>query len=242
MVKKILIFLGCMEALIGTEMLVYQNISVTTKIEPTLLIANPQINESEKLRNEKNLSTAKKNQIIQTFNLVNQEIQKYGICKGGGFEIAPYYIYDNGGIKKQIGYQTHWSVTCEFNKDSLETFNTHLNFIQSQIEKNPYLVFTLPSIHRSVDENQDKELDEELNIALLQKAQGIAKKYAKTLRKKCEIKEITLGKVEEPVAPLFALAKSSSKINSNASLDSIISPTAKLQNKTIQGKIIYRCY
>lgn len=58
MVKKILIFLGCMEALIGTEMLVYQNISVTTKIEPTLLIANPQINESEKLRNEKNLSTA----------------------------------------------------------------------------------------------------------------------------------------------------------------------------------------
>ncbi len=64
----------------------------------------------------------------------------------------------------------------------------------------------------------------------------------KPYEKNVKLKEITLGKVEEPVAPLFALAKSSSKINSNASLDSIISPTAKLQNKTIQGKIIYRCY
>ncbi|WP_158654880.1 hypothetical protein [Helicobacter mesocricetorum] len=229
--KKIFVFLACMKVLVGSEILIHQNISVTAKIESTLFVANPQINESEKLRNEKNLSMAQRNQIIQTFNLLNQEIQKSGICNGGGFEIAPYYTYENGS-KEQMGYQSHWNIICEFNQDSLEAFNAHLNFIQNQIDKNPYLVFTLPSIHKGIDQNKNRELDEDLNVALLQKAQDVAKKYAKTLRKRCEIKKITLAKAEDFVAPLLA----------NESLESIVAPTAKLQNKTIQGEVAYRCY
>ena len=196
---------------VSAEMLIKQDLSVSVEVEATKYVSLVNIKENESLRKLKILSLEDKNTIIKTYNRINEFLGRERICKGGSFNIEPIYEYKNGK-KVQNGFESHYSLSCEFGEMQKEDYNKIIQKIESEVRKNPYLLFALPSIDKVVDEKSLLEIEEQLNVKMLQLALQKAKDYSNLSRQKCSIKEINLNAVQERVTPtLMKSAPASAK-------------------------------
>lgn len=239
MYKKVLLLVFTTLSLNANEMLIKQDLSIHTKISPTTYSSVIQIIGSEKLHKEKNLSLENKNKIIQTYNSINTFLKNNSICKGGSFDISPFYEYQNN-TREQKGFESSYSLNCEFKDEKSQDFNKILDFIQKQVASNDYLLLPIPRITKIIQKGDLEKIDRKLNQALLDKANTIAQDYSKNLDKRCTIKEISLGLISEmenmPLHSTAILAKSDSN-----SLEDIVMPTGKEVEKMARGKVIFSC-
>lgn len=239
MYKKALLLILANISLVASEMLIKQDLTIHTQIFPATYSSTIQIIGSQKLHNEKNLSLEDKNKIIKTYNSINTFLKNSSICKGGSFDITPFYEYQNN-TREQKGFESNYSLNCEFKYEMAKDFNKILDFIQKQIIANDFLLLPIPKITKIIKKDDLEKIDEKLNQALLNKANEIAQNYSKNLKKQCTIKEISLGLTSRmentPLNSTATLAKSDSN-----SLEDIKMPTGKEVEKTAKGKVIFSC-
>ncbi len=237
----ILIFCASLFVEVSAEMLIKQDLSVSTEVEATKYTSFVNINGNEMLRKLKTLSPADKNAIIKTYNNINDFLGKDSFCKGGSFEINPIYEYKNGK-RIQNGFESHYSLNCEFSEIQKEDYNNILRKIESEVSKNQYLLFALPSINKVLDDKLFAEIDEQLSIQLLEFALQKAKEYSNISRQKCSIKEIDLNAVaQDKVMPILMKSSLSSTKKEVQDLADISLPTAKKTERAARGNVIFSC-
>lgn len=223
------------------EMLIKQDLSVSIEVEAAKYISFINIRESESLRKLKSLSMEDKNIIIKTYNTLNTFLGENSICKGGSFNIEPIYAYKNG-TRMQNGFETHYSLNCEFTKEQKKSYDQIIQKIEEEARKNPYLLFALPSIEKVVDEKKLAEIDEQLNMELLELAMQKAKEYSKFSKQKCSVKEINLSPiVQERAMPTTLKASLNAARDEAKSLESVNLPTAKPTQKMARGNVVFSC-
>lgn len=225
----------------NAEMLIKQNLSVSVEVEATKYVSFISVSGNEALRKLKTLNVSDKNAIIKTYNNINEFLGKESICKGGSFEIQPIYEYKNNQ-RIQNGFTSNYGLNCEFFEAQKEDYDKILRKIENEVQKNPYLLFALPSVEKVLDEKSLTILDEQLNVKLLELALQKAKEYSNLSRHKCTIKEINLGAFAEEVAVPTMRKMNLSMAKSEAQdLASVSLPTAKNTQKTAQGNVVFSC-
>lgn len=240
MSKKLLLTVAFLStSLFANEMLIKQDLSIVAKVPPTTFSSTIQVLGSDKLQKQKNLSLEDKNSIIKTYNTLNAFVKNSAICKGGSFSITPLYEYKNGK-RDQVGFESAYHLGCEFKEESKEDFNAILDFIERETQKNPYLLFPIPSVNKNITQEDLREIEGKLNAELIKKANTMAKEYSKTTDKKCTIKEISLGEDSTP-APILRRATLAAAKSTDNALEDISMPTAKDYEKTARAKVVFSC-
>lgn len=245
MLKKLTFVIGAWVGLVSiasAEMLIKQDLSVSVELEATKYVSLVNVRENESLRKLKTLSLEDKNTIIKTYNNINGFLSKDSICKGGSFSISPIYEYKNGK-KTQNGFESLYTLNCEFSEAQKEDYNKIIQKIESEVRENPYLLFALPSIDKVLDEKSLLEIDEQLNVKMLELALQKAKEYSNLSRQKCSIKEIDLNTIshQKPTPILMKSTLNAAPRAEAAMLEDISLPTAKNTQKTAQGSVVFSC-
>lgn len=223
----------------SAETLIKQRLSVVVDIKPKQYSSNLVVSGSKELQKLKSLSLENKNAIIKTFNRINDFLGSDSICKGGGFAISPSYYYKDGK-KIQEGFETNFILYCEFVESQKQEYNTILEKIESEVSKNPFLMFAVPRVDLGVNKAEFQESDALLNVELLKLALEKAKEYGKLTKKKCSIKEITLGDIGD-IDQITFKAESRLMQSSKNALEDIVLPSAKKEQKTLWGNAIFSC-
>ncbi|PZT47517.1 hypothetical protein B6S12_08580 [Helicobacter valdiviensis] len=239
--KKTLLLTAFISGLLTAgEMKITQSFELSKEIPNNSYKSEIQILGSQKLRETKNLSLEDKNSIIKTFNAINQKVLG-NICEGGSFEITPSYEYKNNK-REQNGFETYYNLECNFTPKETDLFNSYLKFIEAEVSKNKWLLFSIPKVQNMASAENIKQIDEKLQEELLVKIMQKAQNYSKITRKKCSIEEVTLGKND--LSFPSPLAKKSDTMLSNASsiaLESISMPNNKKELKTLNAKASFIC-
>lgn len=231
---------------VSAEMLIKQDLNVSVEVEATKYTSSIVIRESETLRKLKELSLDNKNAIIKTYNGINESLGKESICKGGSFKIEPIYEYKNGK-RIQSGFESHYSLNCEFNEEQKKDYDKILRKIESEVGKNQYLLFTLPNVEKILDEKMLTKVDEQLNAKLLELALQKAKEYSSLARQKCSVKEINLGALAQPQQERAMPTLMKASLNAakdmavEEELENVSLPTARNTQKTAQGRVVFSC-
>lgn len=228
----------------SAEMLIKQDLSVSVEVEATKYISSITIRGSETLRKLKELSLDNKNAIIKTYNNINESLGEESICKGGSFKIEPIYEYKNGK-RIQNGFESYYDLNCEFDEEQKKDYDKILHKIESEVGKNQYLLFTLPSVEKILDEKMLTKVDAQLNVKLLDLALQKAKEYSSLARQKCSVKEINLGALEQQERAIPTLMKASLNATKDMAvegkLENVSLPTTRNAQKTAQGRVIFSC-
>ncbi|WP_299548812.1 hypothetical protein [uncultured Helicobacter sp.] len=180
----------------SAETLIKQRLNVIIDVEPKQYSSNLVVSGSKELQKLKSLSLENKNAVIRTFNTINDFLRNDNICKGGSFAINPSYHYKDGK-KTQEGFEADFALHCEFVESQRQEYNAILEKIESEVSKNPFLVFAFPKIDLNISKEEFEKSDAFLNTELLKLALEKTKEYGKLTKKKCSIKEITLGDIRD---------------------------------------------
>ncbi|MBX7490859.1 hypothetical protein [Helicobacter turcicus] len=223
---------------VSAETLIKQRLSVAVDVTPTQYSSNITITASKELQKLKTLSVENKNAIIKTFNAINDSLGNDSICKGGSFAINPSYYYKDGK-KIQEGFETNFALHCEFKESKKQEFNAILENIEAEVSKNPFLMFAFPSVDLNVSDVDFQKSDSVLNVKLLNLALEKANEYGKLTKKKCSIKEITLGDLGN--VDVVALRESRLMQSAKNTLEDISLPSAKDAQKNLWGNVVFSC-
>ncbi|MDA3968388.1 hypothetical protein [Helicobacter ibis] len=232
--KLFVVFLSCISFIFASEMVIKQNLSVGLEVLLTDYVADVNILSSEKLKNTKNLSTATKNEIIKTYNTINELIKQSSICSGGEFSINPYHTYNNGSMV-QSGYDSMYSLKCKFNEENKGMFNTMLSSIETIVSKNSFLQLPIPAITKQASYESQNDTLKQLNNKMILEAISLAKEYSNISHKSCYVKEINLDN-NRNVMPMLA-----NDSRAKNELSGISMPVKSKEMQKLNGLVIFAC-
>lgn len=215
-----------------------QTLSFSQELEAREFTSYINISASPKLRAMPNLNTNDKNKIIATYNAINAA--KSAICKGGSFSLNPLFSHKDGR-SIQSGFESNFSLECEFNNTNKKEFDSLLNKIEKEVLANDFLEFTLPQINTRISQEDRANANKNANLELLKIAQKKAQEYSNQLNLNCKIGEISLNAESNEIMPLrVASSAQMLKSQSAPSLNEITAPDGKEINTT-SARVSFIC-
>lgn len=223
---------------INSQSKINQTLSFSQELEAREFTSYINITASPKLRALPSLNTNDKNKIIATYNAINAA--KSAICKGGSFSLNPLFTHKDGR-SIQSGFESNFSLECEFEKAQKSEFDMLLNKIEREVLANDFLEFTLPQINAKISQKDRANANKKANIELLKIAQKKAQEYSNQLNLNCKIGEISLNAESNEIMPLRSIASTQMlKSQSAPSLNEITAPDGKEINTT-SARVSFVC-
>ena len=135
------------------------------------------------------LSQDDKTNIANSFEDITKLIKESNICKGGSYELMPTFSYKDG-VKIPNGYELNANLTCDVNKENLNSYNELLIKLENIAKNSSSFSMSVPSLNPKLSKEEINSLNEKLYDKLLEKSLALSSYYSTKLNKNCQVKSI----------------------------------------------------